>query len=92
MQHLPHRHDTGGRDDMDETTAAAGSVTALSAQASLLQPIHWLVMVVAGAVIGGMLTFARIERIERGLETLTTIVCSDKPQDSACQQARRDQR
>lgn len=74
---------------MDESSLAAGSTGILSAQAAMLQPIHWLIMVVAGAVVGGMLTFARIERIEQGLETLTTIVCADKPLDSACQKARR---
>lgn len=63
---------------------AFASLAGLSAQAAILQPIHWLIMVVAAAAVGAMAGLNRVERIEQAIDRLTVIVCQDKPADSHC--------
>lgn len=72
----------------DAKEAAGAAVSTLSAQAALLQPIHRLILATAAAAIGVMSVAGRMERIENSLQTLTTIVCADKPNDSHCQRLR----
>lgn len=62
---------------------------AIGAQAAAMQPIHWLIMVVAATTFGVSVGLRRLERLEEAVDTLTVIVCSGKPDDSHCDAWRR---
>jgi hypothetical protein len=67
------------------TEQAAQAIAPLLA----VKPFLWYFGIFGLAVLGYAKLVNRVERVEDGIETLTTIICADKASDSHCRRAGR---